>query len=245
MTILVGVYCKDGVVVGTDSAATFAAGQTRTIEQATRKIDIVGDHIIVAGTGQVGLGQRFTAVVEKAWTDKTFQKPALEVGKALAAATIADFGSTSAPKQYGALVAFPCQQKPILCEFSVEHFQPELKTDRLWYTSMGSAQPITDPFLGFIRDVFWADGLPTCSEAVFAVTWTLSHAIKLNPGGVNGPIQMAVLASEKGKYTARLLDPGEIEAHEENVEGAMEHLRKYRDVLAGKNAAAAPDVPKA
>lgn len=245
MTVLVGVYCKDGVVIGTDSAATFAAGQVSTIEQSTRKIDIVGDHVIVAGTGAVGLSQRFTAIVDHAWREKVFQKSAIEIGKFLAAEAIKDFSSTSAPRDYGALVAFPCQHKHMLCEFAPPHFQPELKTDRIWYVSMGGAQAIADPFLGLIREVFWIEGVPTHSEAVFAVAWTLSHAIKLNPGGVNAPMQIAVLASEKGKLSARMLSDAEISEHQGNVEGAIDHLRKYGDILSGKNTAGAQDVPKA
>jgi 20S proteasome alpha/beta subunit len=31
MTAIVGVICKDGVVIGSDSAATFAAGRQNTI----------------------------------------------------------------------------------------------------------------------------------------------------------------------------------------------------------------------
>jgi len=194
MTVLVGVFCKDGVVVGADSAATFAAGQVRTIERRPRKIEIVLEKVIVASTGQVGLGQRFGAVVQKGWSDNKFKLSPIDVGKYLSASAIADFASTGAPRQLGALVAFPCEQKLCLCEFDPEHFQPEVKNDRLWYVSMGSGQAIADPFLGFIREVMWHDGLPTNQEAVFAVTWTISQAIKLNPGGINGPIQVAVLS---------------------------------------------------
>jgi 20S proteasome alpha/beta subunit len=67
MTAIVGIRCKDGVVIGADSSATFTdGGQVRTIEQPTeKKIEIIGDKVIVAGTGSVGHGQRFCAVVRK------------------------------------------------------------------------------------------------------------------------------------------------------------------------------------
>jgi 20S proteasome alpha/beta subunit len=44
MTSLVAIRCKDGVVIGSDSSATFGDGSyVRTIEQTTdRKIEIVG-----------------------------------------------------------------------------------------------------------------------------------------------------------------------------------------------------------
>ena len=168
MTSIVGVLCSDGIVIGTDSSATFATadGHTGTIEQYTEKIHIASGKVIVAGTGAVGLSQRFNVVVDTAWTDGRFDNIPTEVGKALSAAMIKDLTATSAPRgQYGALVAFPCRRTAQLCEFAVADCQPELKTPQTaWYCSMGSAQRITDPFLGLIRDVFWTKGPPTTAR---------------------------------------------------------------------------------
>ena len=248
MTVLVGILCKDGVVVGTDSAATFSSGRTNTIEQPTKKIDIVDGRVIVVGTGQVGLGQRFHAIVEKAWREKIFSKlSAIDAGKYLSAEGIKDFSSTHLKfsGQYGALVAFPCQHKPCLVEFAPTDFQPEMKTPHLWYVSMGNAQGIADPFLGIARQVFWDDdGLPTCKEATFVVTWILSAAIALNVGGVNGPMQIAVLQSEAGTFSVRTVEDAELQGHQDNVGGLVEHIRKYRDQLRGAGAEKARDVPK-
>ena len=63
MTAIVGVLCSDGVVVGSDSAATFASGIQPTIEQETIKIDVINDRVIVAGSGLIGLHQRCHNVV--------------------------------------------------------------------------------------------------------------------------------------------------------------------------------------
>jgi 20S proteasome alpha/beta subunit len=245
MTILVGVRCKDGIAVGTDSAATFAAGQLRTIEQPVKKIEIIADRVIVAGTGEIGLGQRFCQVVHKAHDDKVFLKGPIDVGRQLAANAVNDFASTKATMgTYGALVAFPCGNALELCEFAASNFQPELKRD-IWYVSMGSGQPIADPCLGFIRQAFWSDGPPSIEDGVFAVVWTLVQAIKLNPGGINGPMQIAKLATRDGKPSARLLGADEIEEHEDNVNGAIEHLRQYGKKVQGTEAAELPKAPKA
>jgi len=245
MTVLVGLFCKDGVVIGTDSAATFAAGQIRTIEQTTQKIDIVADKIIVAGSGQIGLGQRFSAVVQNAWNAKQFRGSAIEVGKILSAEGIKDFASTTAPKgQFGCLVAFPLNNNMHLCEFSPVDFQPELKTDRIWYVSMGSGQQICDPFLGLMRKAFWKQGPPTTQDGVFAVIWAIQHAIDLNPGGVNGPVQIAVLALNKGECHSRLLSEAELAEHINSVDGAIAHLGDYANILRGKSPKEVPDIPR-
>jgi hypothetical protein len=245
MTAIVGIKCEDGVVIGADSATTFTAGTMRTIEQQTdRKIQIVAGRVMVAGTGQVGLGQRFCHVVQKAHDEKLFQGDAFEVVKGLCRRGIEDFVSTSAPKgQYGALVAFPVGEKPYLCEFSVVDFQPELKDNSMWYCSMGSAQPILDPFLGLFRKVFWQDGPPTVSEGVFAAIWALQLAIELNPGGVGGDPTIAALTRQDGKFTARHLPEEELAEHLDAVQDAEDHLRGLRERHRGRGGEVLPEAP--
>jgi hypothetical protein len=100
--------------------------------------------------------------------------------------------------------------------------------------SMGGGQMIADPFLGFIRHTFMEDGLPTLSEAIFYATWVLDHTIELNPGGINGPVNIAVICSHPTKlHEARMLSVEEIGQHRENVNGVYTHLREYKKLLAG------------
>ncbi|MBW2619016.1 MAG: hypothetical protein JRC92_09090, partial [Deltaproteobacteria bacterium] len=111
MTVVAGVLCSDGVVIGTDSSATFIAGQAKTVEQPCKKITIVDELVIVAGTGSIGLGQRFVSVVEKLSKEKLFSNNSeIEVSKKICKSAIDDFIFTHAPGgTFGALVAFPCQ----------------------------------------------------------------------------------------------------------------------------------------
>ena len=84
MTAIVGIRCKDGVVIGADSSATFGDGVgNRFIEQSTRrKIEIIGESVIVAGTGAVGHMQRFSAVIQKLWDTKSISgKSEIEIGR--------------------------------------------------------------------------------------------------------------------------------------------------------------------
>ena len=245
MTAIIGLLCTNGVIIGADSSVTFTQGQMRTIEQPSEKLDIIGDKIIIGGTGQVGFGQRFSEVVQKANNDKLFNRPVIDVTKTLCRWMLDDLGSTFMnPGQYGALVAFPCGGKIHLCEFAIQDFQPELKTDKLWYCSMGSSQSITDPFLALMRDIFWQGACPTVQDGVFAVTWTLEHAISVNPGGVNSPIRIAVLTiSEKGSPNARILENEELEEHREHIQYAKNILRKYREDLKGEPGENVRDIP--
>lgn len=249
MTAVVGVLCSDGVVVGTDSSATFSAGQrVKTIEQQTEKIDIIGNCVILAGTGEIGFGQRFCEIIKQYWDKKEFSRPPIETGKILSRSMIEDLGFThvSQGERYGALVAFQIERKPYLCEFAVNDFQPELKNEKIWYVSMGSGQTITDPFLGFMREVFWDKGPPTVQEAIFAVTWTLDHVISLNPGGVNCPVKIAILEKgKKGHLEARMLPDSELGQHRQMVEEAKNYLKAFPKIFQADSQSDLPQVPTA
>jgi hypothetical protein len=113
----------------------------------------------------------------------------------------------------------------------------------MWFASMGSGQPITDPFLGMMRRVFFGGGQqPSVIEGLFLTTWALQHTIELNPGGINGPPQVATLTlNAKGEPEARILGDDELEEHKNSVEAAEKHLSQYRDILnAPPNGSASP-----
>ena len=146
-----------------------------------------------------------------------------------------DFGRTAAPQgSYGALVAVPFAKSAELIEFALADFQPDVKTDDVWYASMGAGQAVADPLLGFMRRVFWGDKPPSHREGVFAVTMVLKLGCEMAPAGVAEPIQIAVLGpGNKGRLSARRLADDELSEHLENVESAIKHFAEYRDLLQG------------
>ena len=156
--------------------------------------------------------------------------------------TITDFRQTfTPPDAYGALLAAPVGQEPVLCEFGVTGFQPTLYTDQMWFCSMGSTQPITDPFLALVREIFWPTGQPTVREAILAVTWALDHAITVNPGGVNGPARIAVLEPDLDGFKAKLLAEDDLNEHRAWIKNAK---RQLAESLRAKIGVEAPPVPK-
>jgi 20S proteasome alpha/beta subunit len=229
MTAIVGVICKDGVVVGSDSATTFTAGPQRTIEQPSKKIDLIKDCIISAGTGSVGLHQRFNSVIESNWGSYQDKNP-FEITQQICISAISNFVATGlrSPFEFGALLAFYHHNNFHLCEFEIHNLQPEFKTEHLWYVSMGSGQFICDPVLGFVRRIFWDDMQPNLIDGIFGTVWALNQAIELNPGGVNGPIQLAIL-SDGGK--AKILDVSECSEHIQHIKEFEDYLRSFKNVM--------------
>lgn len=252
MTSIIGIRSKDGVVIGADSSATFEdSNQLRTIQQPTKhKIRIIGDQIILAGTGAIGYGQRFYGVINALFKDKNFQKkPTLEIAKMLSATAVNDFRQTGINSpQYSALVAYKGSDGLALCEFAggQQMFQPELKQlDDLWFVSAGSGQTITDPFLALLRRLFWKDEAPNLQDAKFAILWALDHACEVSAGGIKEPIKIAVLEpNKKGHYRARFLDDAELAEHRNIIDDATKYFGKYKDIMGGAGSSAEVPRPK-
>ena len=258
MTSLVAIRCHDGVVIGADSSATFGDGsRVRTIEQYTeKKIEIIGEKVIVAGTGYVGHSQRFVGIVKRLFSEKKFMSgSASALANMLSQNGLREFRETYVQHlEYGAFVAYEAEGRPTLCELpggamtpnQPTAFQPEIKEpDDLWFASAGSGQPITDPFLALFRQIFWRDGPPNLQGGIFTALWALRHACEVNPGGIKEPIRIAVLAREKGKFRARVLDDDEQSEHENMVSAATHHMEEFKKVLEGRTETSDVPIPPA
>jgi hypothetical protein len=119
---------------------------------------------------------------------------------------------------------------------------PEFATEALPFVAIGSGQPTADPFLAFIRRILWKKP-PTMADGIFAVWWTLHHAITVSPGGIADPKQIAVLEwKQDGKNkrcAARELDESELKETEEAVRRAENHIQKF-----DRNVTVVEDGPK-
>lgn len=252
MTVLVGVLCSDGVVIGADSIATSSAGMHPIIRMPSDdKIKIVADRIIIAGTGSVGLSQRFHSIVQSHWDGKGFANPANQCVKEMAEKAVKDFQGTGTPRTpqsgfgFGAMVAAPISDKPELVEYGLLDFQPERKTPKLHFVSMGSGQLLADPFLAFVSRVLWAGKQPDVKTAMFGVYWALDHAIKYAPGGVGEPIVVATLQRESGQWRARIAEREALQEQSQHIAEIESRIARYPADIITQAPAAVPPAPPA
>jgi len=251
MTSIIGVLCADGVVIGSDGSTTLTQGDSPIIEQPAKKISIIDEKLIIAGTGMVGLDQRFKELTSIAWSKKIFSKSKipdltqLELCRKLSAMTIKNFSETGInPGLYGSLLGFIFNNKPFLCEFDIKYFQPELKTNDIWFSSMGCAQHITDTMLSFFKNIFSEDEPPSLSNGIFYTLWALQHAVEVNPGGVNYPIDISVIQSKNDSFQARFLDDPELDEHRQNIAEAKKVFLDYRESFSSDSDEIVQKIPK-
>jgi Proteasome subunit len=211
LTIIVGVKCTDGIVIGADSVATSAAGITNIMQiESNDKIRIFDSSVIFATTGAVGYTQRLHLQVEAAISGKVFKNFKHDrLTQHIASKFIADLQSSMAPNfpqfggiGFGALMAAIIDGDPCLVEFATNNFQPEYKEKKCFFASMGSGQPLADPFMAFVSRVLWKNALPDVKIGRFGLYWVLDHTLKHAPGLVGPPIRLATLNKRNDAWIA-------------------------------------------
>jgi hypothetical protein len=127
---------------------------SKTIEQPAHKVFKVGEEIIHTGTGSMGIGQRLHDILSKS-KDAILKNSPVNAGRQISKLLVDDFAQTQAPKGcYGAMIGYGANGFHLI-ELALTDLQPEYKTETSWFCSMGSGQPIADPFLAFISRVLF------------------------------------------------------------------------------------------
>jgi 20S proteasome alpha/beta subunit len=257
MTLIVGIKCKDGIVIAADGAATLGSLGNSTAKQSVRKLVVKHNHIVIGVSGPVGLGQRFQHEIDQLYAkgavkNKHSADVMVAVSGAMRTHIQSEFQSANVAKNLlggvavnsvlaSTVLAMVVKDKPCLFQFDAQG-APEEATDDLPFIAIGSGQPLADPFLAFLRRVFHPKGIPTLNEGIFWAVWALDHAIKTNAGGVAAPMQLIVLEHKDGDWLARELDEKECQEHLQNVDSAEAHLRAY-GFIDSKASVAPPPIP--
>lgn len=244
MTLIVGIICSDGIVMGSDTAVTLAVLGQKTAQQPSKKLNILHGCIIVGVSGPLSLAQPIQGVIGEMYHGNSFtgKKPheaQLLLRKHLWENCIAQEFSIAAESQKvlgnlaqittfsHTLIAMPISKQ--LCLFhSDETGATEAATSSLPFFAIGSGEQVADPFLAFVRRIFWPDHEPNLAEGIFAIWWTLDYAIKSAPSlGIADPKHIAVLETVAGKPTARELSDSDLKEHIEAVGRAQNYLRDF------------------
>jgi hypothetical protein len=246
LTLIVGVRCGEGVVIGADSAATLGTLGQPTVRQPCDKVEVIEDRLLLAVSGPVGLAQRIAGEVGRAWATKTLRGESWEVMTLLRRAFLPHLEDEFKAAQVAqpvigraaledalshTLLAMPVKKEPCLFQFDAQG-APEEATENLPFVCIGSGRLLADPFMAFVAGLFWQKGkFPTLPNGVFATLWTIRQAIDLAPGGLADPIQIFTLAGDGSDWKARKLDDADLQEHFEAIEQAKAALQNFRKAL--------------
>src|ERR1043165_7785597 len=214
-----------------------------------KKITIVDKSVIVACSGAIGLSQRFVEDITQLWRGNAFSgSTPVAAGTKIGAKlkehivpemNVAQFArnvvgqSAISNATCLTITALPVSKAPTLIQFT-EIGSPEVASANLPFVSIGGGQLTADPFLAFLRNLFWPDREPLLADGIFTALWTLKHAIAHTPGGLALPIDIAVLEKQGSSWSARMLSTEELQEHEQNIHSAEEALVNFKAPKAEK-----------
>jgi 20S proteasome alpha/beta subunit len=251
MTVVVGIYCRDGVVIAADSALTING----VIEEAyLKKIACLADDLVVGFAGDLGFAQRFRQVAKDIWDNPERSQIGPDefhkIIESFYTNGILEFlkyvrptDSINIPSAF--VVGFAHAGRHHLCTLPHGNFQPMVINENLPFCSLGSGLYLTNPFLSFIKKVFWSgESCPKLSVGIFSAVMAMNLAVDLNIGGINAPIHIAVLERKNNLYTCRKLHEDELSTHQENCKEALDYFSKYSHFFDRENIKKAPHIPK-
>ncbi len=244
MTLIIGVKCRDGVVIGSDSLETFG---TDIEQEVSNKIEFLARDSLIASAGAVGLSQMIKEKLRSSWEnvqniDDTYSARLLledlvwsEVRRAMIHAREAqefldeDLSSTVLTS---ALVVFPLHGSPLLLRFNVIGQSDEV-TYESPFVSIGSGDFQADPFLAFVKRVVWNDRYPdSIDDGVLGVLWALQHVITVNGGlGVGGSPVIGILKKYEEIWEADILKGPLLDQNLQRIDEAEKAVGKNLDEL--------------
>jgi 20S proteasome alpha/beta subunit len=254
VTLLVGVLCSNGAVIAADRQATHGAMGQQTVGQSVTKIRVVNGEALYAWSGHNGLGQQLGAIVESKQPEFKNQRYDAHIAKlqdalrplvnsalntAGLAARVVGNSAAMGDSLCGGLLAAGFKDGLRLVEITPQ-VAVEYMTKDLPFISMGSGKPSADPFLGFLRNVFWPSDLPTIQEGALAAYWTIRHAIDMKVFGVGFDVDVFTVQLAAKTFTARKLDDAELAEHLDFIKEAEQALRGVRESMIRPPAPEAP-----
>ena len=245
MTVAVAFLCTDGIVIAADSMLTPTVGNLNIGHHTGVKVYLLPGPQIFAFAGDQGQAGRFKVLAETNATNSGAMAHPILYPIALSQALITQLQSTGIATNQTNLntfLGFLHQGDCYCCAFE-GWMQPRLLDRHHYYAALGSGKLSADPFLRFVADTFCEPGQPPGVHlATFLAVWVVQHVIDVNPGGVAGPIRVAIFERSAGSgFTARELPPAEIETHIQAIDDAAQALRDWRQAI--QTGAAAYNVP--
>ena len=244
MTLIIGVKCRDGIVVGSDSIETFG---TDIEQEVSNKIDFLAKDSLIASAGAVGLSQLIKDKLRISWETVQNQEDVYAARILLEGLIWSEIkramDHVSEAQEFlqedliptvltSSLVAFPLKGTPRLLRVNGIGQSHEV-TDESPFVSIGSGDFQADPFLAFVKRVVWNDKQPEAiDDGVFGVLWALQHVIEVNGGlGVGGSPVIATLQMVDDLWEADIRMGPLLDQHLQLIAGAENSVLKYLNDL--------------
>lgn len=222
MTLILGIKCRDGIVIGADSMFTVGSA-VGNVQLDDIKIHLLGDSGVVAFAGDLSVSQVVLDDLKEKWPRLIEAESGPEVKRIVARSIRDAIGKEFAVgkrEEFSAIVALPVQNQPILMLFKEE--PPPLEArGHLYFLTSGSGQQFAFLFLKFLEKIFWGNYAPySLSDGILSTMWTIQHIIDSNAKmGIGGSPHIAVIEDrhDLGNWHSRILQDMESGEYREQI----------------------------
>ena len=242
MTLVIALLCDDGAVIAADRQVTHGALGRKTVGQAGTKVEIVEDKFIFASSGPISLSQEIQDAIagvhdqflrrDYSAIRSILKKKIKEIAEgafetAGKAAPVIGPQAAAMDAICGAVFAAEFKDGLRLVEISPQaNF--EALSDSVPFVCLGTGKPNADPFLAFLRSVYWPDKLPNIEEALTAAYWTIKFVTELGTEGVGLGTEAIMLKRDGTSYIARTQDEKTQIENDEFIFAAVDKLRSVQ-----------------
>ncbi len=213
----------------------------------------IENDILFASSGPIGLGQQIADIIDNdsnhihldlyhQYAPKGQVKIRGHIGPALHTAGLASQligGAAQADALCGCLLAANFKDGVKLVEISPQGGW-EYLSENIPFVCIGSGKANADPFMRYLRSVFFQDQSPNLNEAVLAAYWTVQACIDAGTQGVGMGVDVFVLDAAGEKPAARQLEEADLAEAKSFVKEAEDAWRTLRDRIRGQGADASP-----
>jgi len=252
MTLIIGVRCRNGIVMGSDGLTTYSSFDgLPTIElQTGSKIRVIRNNALYAAAGEVGVGQDILAKLDHKWDSiSTKESRYHEVRREIATAisgeieqyanriekTLIVVNRDKIPAdryliekvEFQSVICTSIGNECYLFQFD-EHGNPVELEPAFTFIAIGSGQEPADFFLKFIKRVVWENRPPeTIRQAITGVLWTLQYVTSGSASlGVGDPFSIGVLEKENDTWQTSTFEGDSLRLYEDDIRIAEKALRE-------------------
>lgn len=201
MTTIIGMICGNGVVLGADSASTLlprSEVEEHTYEITKQKIWISEPgiwRVMSATAGQAASGDWMKLAVEEYFRGiPEYSLGIIQHVKGVREHMLNELKNLGhAPRSSDSILlvfAGPGTSPNQILKFSSSNSKPEYFDYRKPFVAVGSGRRTAEPFLEFLRDVFWKEEPPTVAEGLVYVGWALMHTVSTQGSASGLPINL-------------------------------------------------------
>jgi len=258
VSLIVGICCTDGLVLGADDAANFGTVSHPTIRTAYKKIRIVSDVAAISVASTTGVLQQYEDVLASNLAGDTLRaiRPVQAMNRLrdgfVETANVQFQVATLIQHEAGTRAWESCVAEVLVATevagaYRLYHFDahlaPQEVTPELPFIAIGSGRLTADPFIAHLRRIYYPERNPDLALGVMTAAWVLKHAEETGAPGVGKGRQIVTLQGYGETRRVQQLTREQLQEAYEFIDRTEESMRSVSRLIQEPSVFDLPEAP--